>query len=119
KIRAARDAREDSNFKIIARTDVIGTVPLGRYYGEGMMDEVVTRSNAYAQAGADAIFVMALNVEEVKYYADAIKAPLVGIFATIEPIAIREFEAAGYQMVIGSLVSLYMAARGLIDGLRA
>ena len=42
-----------------------------------------------------------------------------GIFATIEPIAINEFEKAGCQMVIGSLVSLYMAARGLVDGLKA
>jgi len=29
------------------------------------------------------------------------------------------FQQAGYQMVIGSLVSLYMAARGLVDGLKA
>jgi 2-methylisocitrate lyase-like PEP mutase family enzyme len=43
----------------------------------------------------------------------------VGIFATIEPIAMKEFEKAGYQMVIGSLVSLYMAGRGLVDGLKA
>ena len=42
-----------------------------------------------------------------------------GIFATIEPIAIKEFEEAGYQMVIGSLVSLYMAGRGLVDGMKA
>ncbi len=119
KIRAARDAREAPNFKIIARSDVIGTVPLEQYYREEMIEEVVRRSNAYAKAGADAIFVMALNVEEIQYFADMIKAPLVGIFATIEPIAIKQFEQAGYQMVIGSLVSLYMSARGLVDGLKA
>lgn len=119
KIRAAIDAREDPNFKIIARSDVIGTVPLETYYRENMMEEVVQRSKAYAEAGADAIFIMALNVQELEYFRNRIKAPLVGIFATIEPIAIREFEKAGYQMVIGSLVSLYMSARGLVDGLKA
>ena len=119
KIRAATDAREDPSFKIIARSDVIGTVPLDEYYGAGMIEQVVERSNAYTEAGADAIFVMALNVEEIEFFADRIKAPLVGIFATIEPIAIKEFEKAGYQMVIGSLVSLYMAGRGLADGLKA
>ena len=119
KIRAAKDARLDPNFRIIARTDVIGTVPLEEYYREGMMEEVVGRSRAYADAGADAIFVMALNVEELAYFADRINAPLVGIFATIEPIPIAEFEKAGCQMVIGSLVSLYMSSRGLVDGLKS
>jgi 2-methylisocitrate lyase-like PEP mutase family enzyme len=119
KIKAALEARQDPNFKIIVRSDVIGTVPLAEYYREQMMEEVVRRSNAYAAAGADAIFVMALNVAEINYFAERIKAPLVGIFATVEPIAIKEFEKAGYQMVIGSLVSLYMSARGLVDGLKA
>jgi 2-methylisocitrate lyase-like PEP mutase family enzyme len=119
RIRAAIDAREDPGFKIIARSDVIGTVPLEEYYRAGMIEQVVERSNAYAEAGADAIFVMALNVEEIEFFADRIRAPLVGIFATIEPIAMKEFAKAGYQMVIGSLVSLYMAGRGLADGLKA
>ena len=119
KVRAAIDAREDAKFKIIVRTDVIGTVPLDDYYRDSMIEQVVQRSNAYADAGADAIFVMALNTEEINYFKENIKAPLVGIFATIEPIAIKEFENAGYQMVIGSLVSLYMAGRGLVDGMKA
>lgn len=119
KIRAARDARENPDFMIIARTDVIGTVPLDRYYAERRMEEVVTRLNAYLAAGADAAFVMALNREELDYYRAAIKGTLVGIFATVEPIPISDFRKAGYEIVIGSLVSLYMAARGLLDGLRA
>jgi methylisocitrate lyase len=101
------------------RSDVIGTVSLDEYYRQQLIEEVVTRSNRYAEAGADAIFVMALNAEELKYFAGNIRAPLVGIFATVEPLAIKEFEKAGYQMVIGSLVSLYMSARGLIDGMRS
>lgn len=119
KIRAAVDVREDPNFRIIVRSDVIGSVGRDEYYRERLIDEVVARSNAYARAGADAIFVMALTVEEVEYFRDQIKAPLVGIFATVEPLAIKVFEQAGYQIVIGSLVSLYMSAKGLVDGLKA
>ena len=119
KIKAATEARSDGAFKIIARCDVIGTMAIEEYRRGNHIEDVVERSNAYAAAGADAIFVMALTVEELRYMVDAIRAPIVGIFATIEPIAIEEFRAAGCQMVIGSLVSLYMAARGLVDGLAA
>ena len=119
KIKAATEAREDRAFRIIVRTDVIGTMPLEEYQRDNHIEQVVERSNAYAAAGADAIFVMALTVEELTYLVGAIRAPIVGIFATIEPIAIDAFRKAGCQMVIGSLVSLYMAARGLVDGLAA
>jgi 2-methylisocitrate lyase-like PEP mutase family enzyme len=118
KIRAARDARENPDFMIIARTDVIGTMERDRYYAEKRMDEVVRRSNAYLAAGADAAFIMALTRAELEFFRAAIKGPLVGIFATVEPLPISDFRETGYEMVIGSLVSLYMAARGLVDGLR-
>ncbi len=117
KIEAAVKARSDPDFLIIARSDVIGTVGREQYYGENLMEEVVRRSNAYAEAGADAIFVMALNEDELKYFAQRISAPLVGIFATIEPLPIAAFERTGYQMTIGSIVGLYAAARGLVDAL--
>ena len=115
KIEAALEGRTDPDFMIIARTDVIGTMPLEQYYQENKMAEVVERLNAYLKAGASAAFVMALNEEEVKYYRAKIDGPLVGIFATIEPIAISVFEQANYQMVIGSLVGIYAAAKGLLD----
>jgi 2-methylisocitrate lyase-like PEP mutase family enzyme len=118
KIKAAVLARKDPNFLIIARSDVIGTVTLEEYRKKNMIDEVVKRSNAYAKAGADAIFIMALTLEDMRYFARKIKAPLVGVFATIEPFPIREFEKAGCKIVIGSTVGLYMAARGMIDGLK-
>jgi 2-methylisocitrate lyase-like PEP mutase family enzyme len=113
KIQAAVLARQDEDFVIIARTDVIGTVDRSRYYKENLIEEVVRRSNAYAEAGADAIFVMALRLEELDYFASNIKAPLVGIFATVEPHPISAFQKAGCQITIGSLVGLYAAAKGL------
>ena len=115
KIEAAVEAREDPDFMVIARTDVIGTVPLEEYYQENKMEEVVERLNAYLAAGASAAFIMALTEEEVQFYRDRIDGPLVGIFATIEPLPISVFEKANYQMVIGSLVGIYAAAKGLLD----
>ena len=110
--------RYDPNFKIIVRSDVIATTHLDIYYREQMIDDVVSRSNAYAEAGADAIFVMALTVEELEYFADRIKAPLVGIFATIEPIAITSSRSRlpdGYRL---AGVALYGGARagGRVEG---
>lgn len=117
KIQAAVHARQDPDFVIIARSDVIGTVDRKRYYEENLIDEVVRRSNAYAEAGADAVFVMALELEELNYFARHIKAPLVGIFATVEPHPIAAFQKVGCQITIGSLVGLYAAAKGLKDAL--
>jgi len=114
KLEAAASARQDPDFLIIARSDVIGTVSLEEYYEQNLMEEVVRRSRAYAEAGADAVFVMALTEEEVHYFAREIDAPLVGIFATVEPLPIAVFQDAGYPMVIGSLVGIYAAAQGLL-----
>lgn len=117
KIEAAVGARNDSDFLIIARSDVVGTVPRERYHQENLIEEVVRRSNAYAAAGADAIFVMAFSEQELAYFANEIKAPLVGIFATAEPLPISAFERAGYPITIGSLVGLYAAGKGLVNAL--
>jgi len=118
KIEAAVDARQDPDFLIIARCDTIGTVPLETYYEKNMIEDVVERSNAYVDAGADGIMLMALNVGEMEYFAKRIKGLRVGLFAPMEPIAIKEFERTGYAMTIGSIATLYMYVRGLLDGLK-
>ena len=119
KIKAAVDVRNDSDFMIIARSDVIGTVSLDQYYEEKKIEEVIERSNAYAEAGADAIFVMALTVEELNYYAKKIDAPLVGIFAYVEPIPMEEFKKAGYKIAIGANICMWSAAKGVTNALKA
>lgn len=55
KIRAAASARRDPDFVIKARTDSLAT------HG---IDEVVTRLNAYAEAGADLLFADAVLTRE-------------------------------------------------------
>ena len=117
KIEAAIHARQDPDFVIIARSDVIGSVSRQEYYARNLIEEVVRRSNAYAEAGADAVFVMALTLDELQYFKKNIRAPLVGIFATVEPHPIAAFQAAGCQITIGSLVAHYAAAKGMKDAL--
>jgi 2,3-dimethylmalate lyase len=118
RIRSAVSARQDPRFTIIVRTDVIGTASREQYYSQNLMEEVVRRSNAYLEAGADAIMVMALNEEELSYFAQRIKGPLVGIYAAVEPIPFRAYRERGYSMAIGTIVTLYMYVRSLVDGLR-
>ncbi len=69
KIQAAVEACGDSGLVIIARTDARAVLGL---------DAAIERGNAYAEAGADMIFVEApQSVEEIKRIALEVKAPLV------------------------------------------
>jgi hypothetical protein len=62
--------------------------------------------------------VMGFNEAELSYYAERVKAPLVGLYAPAEPIAFREFRERKYAMAIGTIATLYMYMRSLIDGLK-
>ena len=65
KVKAACDARRDSDFVIIARTDAIAV--------EGM-NAALDRAAAYREAGADVLFVEApVGLEEVKIVANRFK----------------------------------------------
>jgi 2-methylisocitrate lyase-like PEP mutase family enzyme len=118
KIRAAVSARQNPDFLLITRSDVVGTVPRQEYYSRNLMEEVVRRSNLYADAGADAIMIMGFTAEELSYYAEKVSAPLVGLYAPAEPIAFSEFRRRKYAIAIGTIATLYMYMRSLIDGLR-
>ncbi len=70
KIKACRDARDelDPDFVINARTDAIAVAGI---------DEAIRRANAYAEAGADLIFVEApRSVEQIEQAVREIKAPV-------------------------------------------
>src|SRR5262245_20176603 len=68
KLRAAVAARRDPGFVIIARTDARGVTNFA---------DAVQRANAYLAAGADMIFVEALqSAEEFAAFAQQVKAPL-------------------------------------------
>jgi 2-methylisocitrate lyase-like PEP mutase family enzyme len=118
KIRSAVSCRRNPGFTIIVRTDVIGTVSREQYYSQNLMEEVARRSNAYVKAGADVVMIMALNENELSFYAERINAPLAGIYASAEPIPFRAYRERGYAMAIGTIATLYMYVRSLVDGLR-
>ncbi len=68
KIRACADARNDPDFVINARTDALAI---------GGIEEVITRGNAYMQAGATMIFIDGLTSKELARQAVAgIRGPV-------------------------------------------
>ncbi len=95
KIRAALDARSDSDFVLIARTDA-RTV-------EGL-DSALERAHAYAEAGADVIFVESpLSEDELGVIGRTIKAPLLAnmVESGKTPILPAEkLEALGFSIAI-------------------
>ncbi|MBI4298122.1 MAG: isocitrate lyase/PEP mutase family protein [Chloroflexi bacterium] len=95
KIRAAVDARRDSDFVFIARTDARAVLGF---------DEAIIRARAYVEAGADAIFLEApQSLEELRTVAHSIDAPLLINMdeGTKTPLlTVRELEEMGYKIVI-------------------
>ncbi|MBI2847494.1 MAG: oxaloacetate decarboxylase [Chloroflexi bacterium] len=68
KIKAAQEARQDRDMVIIARTDAIAV--------DGF-EEAILRANAYAEAGADMIFVEApTSVEQLEKIPILVHAPI-------------------------------------------
>ena len=68
RIKAAVDARTDSNFVIMARTDALAI--------EGMQS-AIDKASAFAEAGADMIFPEALNtIEQYQDFSDSQNVPI-------------------------------------------
>jgi 2-methylisocitrate lyase-like PEP mutase family enzyme len=95
KLKAARDAAIDPDLVIIARTDALAV--------EGM-ERTLDRARAYAEAGADVIFVEApRTLTEIETIARALPTPkLINMFqggkTPVVPVA--TLEALGYRVVI-------------------
>ena len=113
KIKAAVDSRIDDDFVIIARTDA------REQFG---MAEAITRANAYAEAGADCIFLEApLSREELAFVQAEVDAPLLAnmVEGGKTPwLTAAELEALGYGVVIYPL-SGWMAAASVLTQLMA
>lgn len=95
KIRAARDALHDSEFVVIGRTDAIAV--------EGF-DRAIERAQAYAEAGADVIFVEAPeSVEQIEQIARRIPHPkLINMFygGKTPLVPVSKLRELGYNIVI-------------------
>ncbi len=95
KIQAAVEVCGDSGLVIIARTDARAVLGL---------DAAIERGNAYAEAGADMIFVEApQSVEEIQRIALEVKAPLViNMFwgGKTPLVPAEQLAALGYRIMI-------------------
>lgn len=95
KIQAAVEACGDSGLVVIARTDARAGLGL---------DAAIERGNAYAEAGADMIFVEApQSVEEIQRIALEVKAPLmINMFwgGKTPLVPAEQLAALGYRIMI-------------------
>jgi len=110
KLRAAVEARENSDFFIVARTD--SRQALG-------LDEAITRGRAFKEAGADAVFIEAPeSKEEMKRISKQVPGPLVanmlerGVTPLMGP---RELKDLGFDLIVWPLAPLYSVAKSLTD----
>ncbi len=111
KIRAAVYARKDPDFIIIGRTDA------RQAHG---LDDAIARAKAYAEAGADVVFVEAQeSMEELERIPKEIKGvPLVVnmIEGGRTPLLSKdELGKMGYQVIFYNLGSLYSQTKAIQD----
>ena len=95
KIRAAVDARTDSDFTIIVRTDALAVTG---------WDDTMQRCQAYVEAGADVLFVEALRTsEQAERVARNFDVPMLYNFVETGKsplLAASDLERLGFKLVI-------------------
>lgn len=108
KIRVAVEARSSRDFLVIARTDA--RTALG-------LDEALRRAEAYANAGADILFVESPeSVEEMRAIGKRFDLPLVAnmVEKGRTPVLTRaELESLGYRIAIFPVTALLAAVKAM------
>jgi 2,3-dimethylmalate lyase len=115
KVRAAVDARNSSDFAIIARTDARAV--------EGL-DRALERAHLYHNAGADILFVEAPESEqEIETIARNLRgAPLLFNWAEggkTPPVALERLRELGFRIVIFPISTLLVAAQAMTKALES
>lgn len=109
---ATRGKKLDQNFLLIARTDSRTTEGLN-----GSID----RAKAYLDAGADCIFIEALeNEKEFENFRKSISAPLLANmteFGKSKLLSYSQLSQLGYNIVIYPVTTFRMAMKATLDGL--
>jgi len=110
KLKAAIEAKSNSDFFIVARTD--SRQALG-------LSEAIARGRAFREAGADAVFIEAPETKnEMREIAKQVPGPLVanmlerGVTPLMGP---KELQDLGFDLVVWPLAPLYAVARSLTD----
>jgi 2,3-dimethylmalate lyase len=110
KIKAALDAREDSDFVIMARTDALAVHGVG---------EAIDRARMAREAGADLLFVEApTTVDEMKRICAEVPGPCLAnnVETGRSPLLpAAELQALGYAAVVFPVAATYAVARALRD----
>ena len=100
RVKAAVDARTDSGFVIMARTDALAN--------EGL-DKAVERAKAYVEAGADMIFPEAItDLPMYKRFAEAVKVPILANiteFGKSPLFTVEELRSANVAMILYPLTA--------------
>ena len=116
KLAAAAEARSNPDFLLVARTDARGV--------EGF-DASVERGLRYIDAGADAIFIEALQTEEeFSRYAEKVQVPLLANmteFGKTPQFTVEQFARLGYAMVIFPMTTfrvMMKAVEGVLTEIR-
>ncbi len=116
KIKAAVDSRVDSDFVIIARTDA---------RTEFGLEAAIARGHAYAEAGADVLFIESPETpEEMRLITASFKVPVLANMAEGGRTPFRsvsELREIGYQLALYPVSSTYAAAAAVMkvmDALR-
>jgi 2-methylisocitrate lyase-like PEP mutase family enzyme len=108
KIQVAADARSSKDFLIIARTDA--RTALG-------LDEALRRAHAYAQAGADILFVESPETEdEMRQIGRSFDLPLIAnmVEGGRTPVLSQsELESIGYKIAIFPVTALLAATQAM------
>ena len=109
RIKALVDARTDPDFVIIARTDGVAM---------STFEDALERANAYAEAGADLLFLTYLELKDTGRAVDALPKPLLNVVLDTpkEPL-----EQAGLKVGIYPIQSLFLAfiaARDMLHELK-
>jgi methylisocitrate lyase len=104
KLNAAMDAREDTEFIIVARTDSLAQFGI---------EEAIERGKEYKRIGADVIFIEApKTIDQMELIAKEIKAPLLAnmIEEGITPnLTADQLRKMGFKMVVFPLSALFSA----------
>jgi len=110
KVKAAVDARIDDDFIIMARTDALAVNGL---------DDAIERSNLFARAGADLIFVEApTTLLQMQTITSQIEAPTLAnnIEGGKSPLlSATELEKIGYNTVVFPVAATYAVAKAVRD----
>jgi 2-methylisocitrate lyase-like PEP mutase family enzyme len=110
KVRAACDARSNPDTVIIARTDALAV---------NGWDDVVRRTHAYREAGADLIFVDGIRTaNDLRDYADKLRDLPLLYNGQLLPVA--ELAKQGFKLTIhsGTFLAYYRSAREALTELK-